>query len=157
MTAQTDRISHSIDGRRTAGRPGRTVDVLNPSTGGVQAQVPMASAAEVDAAVAIAVAAQKGWAAFNPQRRARVMMRFVDVINKNIDELAELLSLEHGRRSLTRAVTSNVASRSSSSPSASPTCSRASTPKVRAAASTSIPCVSRSASSRASRRSTSPR
>jgi malonate-semialdehyde dehydrogenase (acetylating)/methylmalonate-semialdehyde dehydrogenase len=97
MTAQTDRIPHFIDGRRTAGRPGRTVDVLNPSTGGVQAQVPMASAAEVDAAVAIAVGAQKEWAAFNPQRRARVMMRCVDLINKNIDGLAELLSLEHGK------------------------------------------------------------
>jgi malonate-semialdehyde dehydrogenase (acetylating)/methylmalonate-semialdehyde dehydrogenase len=97
MTPQTDRIPHFINGRRTAGRPGRTVDVLNPSTGELQAQVPMASAAEVDAAVAIAVGAQKDWAAFNPQRRARVMMRFVDLINKNIDGLAELLSLEHGK------------------------------------------------------------
>ena len=57
----------------------------------------MASAAEVDDAVAIAVEAQKEWAAFNPQRRARVMMRFVDLVNKNTDELAELLSLEHGK------------------------------------------------------------
>ena len=57
----------------------------------------MASAAEVEDAVAIAVEAQKEWAAFNPQRRARVMMRFVDLVNKNTDELAELLSLEHGK------------------------------------------------------------
>jgi malonate-semialdehyde dehydrogenase (acetylating) / methylmalonate-semialdehyde dehydrogenase len=97
MTSQTTRIPHFIDGRRTAGRSGRTVDVLNPSTGEVQAQVPMASAAEVEDAVAIAVEAQKEWAAFNPQRRARVMMRFVDLVNKNTDELAELLSLEHGK------------------------------------------------------------
>ena len=96
MTAQTTGIPHFIDGRRTAGRSDRTVDVLNPSTGEVRAQVPMASAAEVDDAVAIAVEAQKEWAAFNPQRRARVMMRFVDLVNKNTDELAELLSLEHG-------------------------------------------------------------
>ncbi|MGH7291516.1 MAG: CoA-acylating methylmalonate-semialdehyde dehydrogenase, partial [Myxococcota bacterium] len=94
MTAQ---ISHFIDGQRVAGQSGRTADVLNPSTGEVQAQVPMASPAEVDAAVAIAVEAQKGWAAWNPQRRARVMMKFVQLVNENIDELAELLSLEHGK------------------------------------------------------------
>jgi malonate-semialdehyde dehydrogenase (acetylating)/methylmalonate-semialdehyde dehydrogenase len=97
MTPQTDRIPHFIDGRRAAGRSGRTVDVLNPSTGEVQAQVAMASAAEVDAAVAIALAAQKQWAAFNPQRRARVMIRFIELVNKNVDKLAELLSLEHGK------------------------------------------------------------
>src|SRR6202021_2520477 len=97
MTAQTTLIPHFIDGRRTAGRSARTVDVLNPSTGQVQAQVSMASAAEVDEAVVIAVEAQKEWAAFNPQGRARVMMRFVDLVNKEIDGLAELLSSEHGK------------------------------------------------------------
>ena len=70
---------------------------MNPNTGEVQAQVPMASAADVDAAVACAAEAQKEWAAWNPQRRARVMMRFVDLVNQNIDELAELLSIEHGK------------------------------------------------------------
>ena len=97
MTAQTTLIPHFIGGRRTAGRSGRSADVLNPSTGQVRAQVPMASAAEVDEAVVIAVEAQKEWAAFNPQRRARVIMRFVDLVNKNTDKLAELLSLEHGK------------------------------------------------------------
>ena len=57
----------------------------------------MASAADVDAAVRVAIEAQKEWAAWNPQRRARVMMKFVDLVNQNIDELAELLSLEHGK------------------------------------------------------------
>jgi malonate-semialdehyde dehydrogenase (acetylating) / methylmalonate-semialdehyde dehydrogenase len=94
MTAQ---ISHFIDGKRVAGQSGRTADVLNPSTGEVQAQVPLASSAEVDAAVAVAVEAQKEWAAWNPQRRARVMMKFVELVNENVDELAELLSLEHGK------------------------------------------------------------
>ena len=94
MTAQ---ISHFIDGRRVAGRSGRTADVLNPSTGEVQAQVPLASSDEVDAAVAVAVEAQKGWAAWNPQRRARVMMKFIELVNANVDELAELLSREHGK------------------------------------------------------------
>ena len=70
---------------------------MDPNTGQVQAKAPMASAADVDAAVAGAAEAQKEWAAFNPQRRARVMMKFVDLVNQNIDELAELLSLEHGK------------------------------------------------------------
>src|SRR4030081_1653572 len=93
----TTQISHFIDGQRTTGKSKRTADVMNPNTGEVQATVPMASSAEVDVAVAGAVQAQKEWAAFNPQRRARVMMRFVDLVNQNIDELAETLSLEHGK------------------------------------------------------------
>ncbi|MDT5327864.1 MAG: malonate-semialdehyde dehydrogenase (acetylating) / methylmalonate-semialdehyde dehydrogenase, partial [Mycobacterium sp.] len=93
----TTQIAHFIGGERTAGTSTRTADVLNPSTGEVQAQVAMASSADVDAAVASSVEAQKDWAAFNPQRRARVMMRFVDLVNQNIDELAELLSREHGK------------------------------------------------------------
>jgi malonate-semialdehyde dehydrogenase (acetylating) / methylmalonate-semialdehyde dehydrogenase len=94
MTAQ---ITHFIDGRRTAGKSGRTADVLDPNTGQVQALVPMAGTAEIDAAVASASRAQQEWAAFNPQRRARVMMRFVDLVNQHMDELAELLSREHGK------------------------------------------------------------
>src|SRR3984957_10043484 len=97
MTAQTTLIPHFIDGRRTTGRSARTADVLNPSTGQVQAQVPMASVAEVGEGVVSGIEAQKEWAAFNPQRRARVMMRFVDLVNKETDGLAELLSLEHGK------------------------------------------------------------
>lgn len=77
----------------------------------MQATVPMASTADVDAAVASAVEAQKGWAAWNPQRRARVLMKFVDLVNKNIDELAELLSLEHGKTVPDARVTCSAASR----------------------------------------------
>ena len=90
-------LLHFIDGQRTKGQSTRTADVLNPSTGEVQAEVILASQADVDAAVAIAVEAQKVWAAWNPQRRARVMMKFVDLVNKNVEELAELLSIEHGK------------------------------------------------------------
>jgi malonate-semialdehyde dehydrogenase (acetylating)/methylmalonate-semialdehyde dehydrogenase len=93
----TTSIPHFIDGQRTAGLSKRTADVYNPNTGQVQAQVPMGSAADIDAAVAVAVEAQKEWAAFNPQRRARVMMKFIELVNQNMDELAELLSLEHGK------------------------------------------------------------
>ena len=93
----TTQISHFIDGKRTAGQSTRTADVMNPNTGEVQATVPMASSADVDAAVARAVEAQKEWAAFNPQRRSRVMMKFVDLVNQNVEELADLLSSEHGK------------------------------------------------------------
>ena len=88
----TTQIPHFIDGRRSNLASTRTADVLNPSTGAVQAQVLLASAADVDTAVASAKEAQKEWAAFNPQRRARVMMKFVELVNANVEELAELLS-----------------------------------------------------------------
>ncbi|HTZ15893.1 MAG TPA: aldehyde dehydrogenase family protein, partial [Mycobacterium sp.] len=94
MTAQ---ITHFIDGKRSAGQSGRTAEVFNPNTGQVQALVPMGSRSEVDAAVASAKEAQKEWAAFNPQRRARVMMRFIELVNDHVDEIAEMLSLEHGK------------------------------------------------------------
>src|ERR1700756_5512652 len=93
----TTQIPHFIDGKRTSGQSTRTADVFNPSTGQVQAKVPMAGKADVDAAVASAAEAQKDWAALNPQRRARVMMRLVELVNDHTDELAELLSLEHGK------------------------------------------------------------
>src|SRR5215467_9435602 len=93
----TTQISHLINGQRTTGQSTRTADVMNPNTGEVQATVPMASGADVDAAVVGAAEAQKEWAAWNPQRRARVMMKFIDLVNQNVEELAELLSLEHGK------------------------------------------------------------
>src|SRR4029078_8741315 len=70
---------------------------MRRSTGEVRARVWMASAADVDTAVASAVEAQKQWAAWNPQRRARVMMKFIELVNANTDELAELRSIEHGK------------------------------------------------------------
>src|SRR5690349_13627879 len=93
----TTQIPHFIDGQRSTLSSSRTADVMNPSTGEVQAQVLMASAADVDTAVASAVQAQKVWAGFNPQRRGRVFMKFVALVNENIDELARLLSIEHGK------------------------------------------------------------
>lgn len=67
----TTQISHFIDGQRTAGQSTRSADVFDPNTGQIQAKVPMAGKSDIDAAVASAVEAQKGWAAWNPQRRAR--------------------------------------------------------------------------------------
>ena len=90
-------IGHFIGGKRVEGRSGRFADVYNPATGEVQARVALASAAELDAAVEGAVRAQPKWAATNPQRRARVMMRFVELLNRDMDKLAEALSREHGK------------------------------------------------------------
>ncbi|MGV0813555.1 CoA-acylating methylmalonate-semialdehyde dehydrogenase [Mycolicibacterium boenickei] len=93
----TTQIPHFINGQHTTAGSTRTADVLNPSTGEVQAQVVLASAADVGAAVAGAAEAQKEWAAYNPQRRARVLMKFIELVNQNSNELAEMLSLEHGK------------------------------------------------------------
>ncbi len=90
-------IGHWINGKLVAGTSGRFTDVYNPATGEVQARVALATTAELDAAVAAAAAAQPVWAATNPQRRARVMMKFGDLINAHMDELAELVAREHGK------------------------------------------------------------
>ncbi|MDP3801759.1 MAG: CoA-acylating methylmalonate-semialdehyde dehydrogenase [Phenylobacterium sp.] len=90
-------IEHFIGGRSVAGASGRFSEVFDPNTGQVQARVPLASAAELDAAVDNAAAAQKGWGATNPQRRARVMFEFKRLLEAHMDELAHLLSSEHGK------------------------------------------------------------
>ena len=90
-------IGHYIGGKQVAGTGGRTADVFNPATGEVQAKVALASAGEVAAAVENAQAAQPAWGATNPQRRARVMMEFVRLLNRDMDKLAEALSREHGK------------------------------------------------------------
>jgi malonate-semialdehyde dehydrogenase (acetylating)/methylmalonate-semialdehyde dehydrogenase len=90
-------ITHVIGGKPAPQAGARTGDVFDPSTGRVQATVELADAAHLAAAVANARAAQPGWAAMNPQRRARVMFRFKDLIERHMDELAHLLSSEHGK------------------------------------------------------------
>ena len=90
-------IGHYIDGRHVSGRSGRTSSVFDPNTGDVQAEVDLASVEEVRAATASAAAAQPGWASVNPQRRARVLRRFLDLVEQEIDDLARLLSSEHGK------------------------------------------------------------
>ncbi len=90
-------IGHFIDGKHVPGTSGRKQGIFNPATGEVQGEVSLASAAELDAAVESAKAAQVKWAATNPQRRARVFMKFVQLLNDNMDSLAETLSREHGK------------------------------------------------------------
>ena len=90
-------LTHFINGEHVKGTSGRFADVYNPATGEVQAKVPLATADEMNAAIAAAEAAQPAWAATNPQRRARVMMKFAALIEEHMDELAELVSREHGK------------------------------------------------------------
>ncbi|MDB5496951.1 MAG: mmsA1, partial [Phenylobacterium sp.] len=90
-------ITHFIDGASVKGTSGRFGDIFNPNTGEVQARVALATISEVGAAVASAVRAQQTWALVNPQRRARVMFDFKRLVEANMDELAEMLSAEHGK------------------------------------------------------------
>ena len=90
-------INHFISGKDAAATSGRFGDVFNPNTGEVQARVGLATAEDVDAAVQAAANAFPAWAAMNPQRRARVMFNFKALIEQHMDELAEMLSLEHGK------------------------------------------------------------
>ncbi|NDA30233.1 MAG: aldehyde dehydrogenase family protein, partial [Alphaproteobacteria bacterium] len=90
-------LSHYINGEYVKGSSGRFADVYNPATGEVQAKVPLASEEEMQMAVQVAQSVQPDWAAVNPQRRARVMMKFVDLLNRDMDQLAEALSKEHGK------------------------------------------------------------
>ncbi|TWT19933.1 CoA-acylating methylmalonate-semialdehyde dehydrogenase [Luteimonas wenzhouensis] len=90
-------IEHFIDGQVVAGASGRHGDVFDPNTGRVQARVSLASAGELERAVASAAAAQPAWAKVNPQRRARVMFEFKRLLEAHMDELARLLASEHGK------------------------------------------------------------
>jgi malonate-semialdehyde dehydrogenase (acetylating)/methylmalonate-semialdehyde dehydrogenase len=90
-------IQHFVNGAAYAGAGERFGDVFNPNTGEVQAKVKFATAGDLDAAVRVAASAQVGWAATNPQRRARVMFEFKRLVEARMDELAELLSSEHGK------------------------------------------------------------
>ncbi len=90
-------IRHFIDGAAFEGASGRFGDVFNPNTGEVQARVQLATTSEVDRAVQSAQNAFEGWASTNPQRRARVMFEFKRLVEANMNELAEMLSSEHGK------------------------------------------------------------
>jgi malonate-semialdehyde dehydrogenase (acetylating)/methylmalonate-semialdehyde dehydrogenase len=90
-------LKHFIGGKLVEGTSGRFADVYDPNTGAVQALCPLATQEEMEAAISNAEAAQPGWAATNPQRRARVLMKFLDLINTNMEPLAKLLSSEHGK------------------------------------------------------------
>jgi malonate-semialdehyde dehydrogenase (acetylating)/methylmalonate-semialdehyde dehydrogenase len=90
-------LTHFIDGKHIKGASGRFSDVFTPMTGEISARVPLAFAGEVRAAVENAKAAQPAWAAINPQQRAGVLMKFADLLNRDLDSLAYLLAREHGK------------------------------------------------------------
>jgi malonate-semialdehyde dehydrogenase (acetylating) / methylmalonate-semialdehyde dehydrogenase len=90
-------ITHWINGAPVAGTSNRFADVFHPATGAVQARVPLATDAEVDAAVQAAAAAFPDWSAQPPLRRARVLFRFREIFESRMDEVAALLNREHGK------------------------------------------------------------
>ncbi len=90
-------IDHYINGRRVANRSGRGQDVFNPATGAVTGRAGLADAEQVDAAVAAAAAAFPQWADTPPIRRARVLFKFLELLNQHRDELAHLITAEHGK------------------------------------------------------------
>lgn len=92
-----DHYGHFIGGKAVKSTSGREQDVFQPLDGTVRAKVALGSKAELDAAVANAKAAQPAWAATNPQRRARIFMKFLELVARDNDALAELLAREHGK------------------------------------------------------------
>jgi malonate-semialdehyde dehydrogenase (acetylating)/methylmalonate-semialdehyde dehydrogenase len=90
-------LSHFIGGKHVKGTSGRFGDVYQPMDGTIRAKVPLASKVEVAAAVENAKAAQPAWAATNPQRRARVLMKFLELVARDNDKLADVLAREHGK------------------------------------------------------------
>ena len=90
-------VGHLIAGKTVPGTSGRFGDVYDPATGQVTRQVAFANRQEVDAAVAAAAAAFPAWAATPPARRAKVMFKFKQVLEAHADELARLVTSEHGK------------------------------------------------------------
>ena len=90
-------VAHHINGRRVASTSGRSQPVFNPATGAVAREVALASADEVNAAVAAAKAAFPAWRETPPLKRARVMNKFLDLLNQHRDTLAAMLTAEHGK------------------------------------------------------------
>ncbi len=88
---------HFINGQTVQGTSGRTSDIFNPSLGEVTGNVALATKGELDDAVAAAKAALPEWSAMNPQRRAMVLFNFKSLVEAHADELAHILSEEHGK------------------------------------------------------------
>lgn len=92
-----DTIKHYVDGQEYAGKSGKTQAVLNPSLGKPQSEVVLANVDDVNHAIENSAQAQKAWAKLNPQKRVRIIMKWISLINENMDRLATTLSLEHGK------------------------------------------------------------
>jgi len=92
-----EKLYHFIGGARVTGKSGRFAPVFTPMTGEISAEVPLASTVELAEAVANAKAAQPLWAATNPQKRARVLMKFLELLARDFEKIALKLALEHGK------------------------------------------------------------
>src|SRR5215813_5158952 len=90
-------VHHYIQGKATEGTSGRWGEVYNPATGERSRRVAFAGAAEVDWAVQAAAAAFSGWAATPPLTRARILFKFLELLNRDHDALARVISEEHGK------------------------------------------------------------
>ena len=97
MSQKPATIAHYVNGHGVAGGSARQQAVFNPATGAVTGQVALANAADVDSAVAAAKAAFPAWADTPPIRRARVMFKFLELLNLHKDQLAHLITAEHGK------------------------------------------------------------
>ena len=90
-------MQHFINGRSVHAADQRLADVFNPATGVVAARVPLASADTTREAIAAAAAALPGWANTPPLRRARVLFKFRELLERHMDELAAIITAEHGK------------------------------------------------------------
>ncbi len=95
--SSTPVIGHYVSGKVFAGASTRSQEVFNPATGAVTAHVTLANSADVDAAVASAKAAFPAWSDLPPLRRARVMFKYLELLNANKDKLAHMITAEHGK------------------------------------------------------------
>lgn len=90
-------IKHYVDGQAYDGTSGKTQPVLNPSLGKPQSEVALANVDDINHVIDSSAQAQKVWARLNPQKRVRIIMKWISLINENMDSLATTLSLEHGK------------------------------------------------------------
>jgi malonate-semialdehyde dehydrogenase (acetylating)/methylmalonate-semialdehyde dehydrogenase len=95
--ARIELSTHFIGGHRCGGKGERFGEIFNPSTGAVQARVPFAEVSEIDAAVAAAKAAAPAWAETSPLKRARILFRLKQLLDEHTNELAEIITREHGK------------------------------------------------------------
>ncbi|MCW2493911.1 MAG: mmsA [Frankiales bacterium] len=93
----TNRISHWIDGRLVSGTSGRLAPVFNPALGVQTAEVELASVTDVNTAIASAVAASREWRSASLSRRAAVLFAFRELLHARTDELAKIVTAEHGK------------------------------------------------------------
>src|SRR6476620_9414967 len=96
-TTETTVINHFIDGAETAGEGDRTTNVYNPATGAVTGELRLANRADLDTAVAAARKAADTWGDISLAKRTAVLFKFRELVAAHVDELAELITAEHGK------------------------------------------------------------